>query len=454
MRIEALKETMLTFSPTESNKRHLCKSAMDRCKDQKPWFGIEQEYTLLDIDGRPYRWPKQGYPGPQGPYYCSVGADRAYGRDVVDAHYRARLYAGIKRAETNAEVMPSQWEFQVGPCEGMSIDDHLWMARYILDHVAEDFALVITLDPKALVGELSGAGAHTNFSTFAMRQPEGIRYIEKAIEQLSRKHRDHNQAYDPHGGCDNERRLTGLHETSSIHDLTSGVDDRYASIRIPRQVSDERKGYLEGRRHASNSDPYDVAPDIACTACWRTFCVRVGKETSQPRAITAGVPQGSVLSPFLFNMVLAGLPASLPADTRFPAHCSLYADDVALWRALRSSRRTAQSRTVETEATATRAFLRCFPGVLRTTRTLAALPFGIVCRRFGARVSKEIKRKKVGRAVAAAIELETRIAFAYFPVTVCPILLLLSARQCILALMSHMENSTARSLYENWFGTT
>ncbi|KAH6925712.1 hypothetical protein HPB50_008881 [Hyalomma asiaticum] len=111
-------------------------------------------------------------------------------------------------------------------------------------------------------------------------------------------------------------------------------------------------------------------------------------------------------------------------------------------------------RTVETEATATRALLRCFPGVLRTIRTLAASPFGTVCRRFGGRVSKEIKRNKVGRAVAAAIELEARIAFAYFPVTVYPILLLLSARQCILALMSHMENSTARSLSENWFGTT
>nr|XP_037287166.1 uncharacterized protein LOC119180127 [Rhipicephalus microplus] len=63
----------------------------------------------------------------------------------------------------------------------------------------------------------------------------------------------------------------------------------------------------------------------------RTFRVRVGKETSQPRDITAGVPQGSVLSPFLFNLALAGLPASLPTDTRFPARCSVYADDVALW---------------------------------------------------------------------------------------------------------------------------
>ncbi|KAH6928704.1 hypothetical protein HPB50_018755 [Hyalomma asiaticum] len=140
-----------------------------------------------------------------------------------------------------------------------------------------------------------------------------------------------------------------------------------------------------------------------------------------------------------------------PRDTNVPNH---EASAPKRQRALRSSRRTAQSRTVETEATATRALLRCFPGVLRTTRTLAASPFGTVCRGFGARVSREIKRKKVERAVAAAIELETLIAFAYFPVTVCPILLLLSARQCILALMSHMENSTARSLYKNWFGTT
>lgn len=43
-----------------------------------------------------------------GPYYCGVGADKAYGRDIVEAHYRACLYAGIKIGGTNAEVMPAQ----------------------------------------------------------------------------------------------------------------------------------------------------------------------------------------------------------------------------------------------------------------------------------------------------------------------------------------------------------
>jgi len=44
----------------------------------------------------------------QGPYYCGVGADKVYGRDIVEAHYRACLYAGINISGENAEVMPAQ----------------------------------------------------------------------------------------------------------------------------------------------------------------------------------------------------------------------------------------------------------------------------------------------------------------------------------------------------------
>jgi len=253
--------------PTESNKRLTCKQAMDRCKDQEPWFGIEQEYTLLDTDKHPLGWPKGGFPAPQGPFYCAVGADRAYGRDVLESHYKCMLYSGITVSGTNAEVMPSQWEFQVGPVLGINMGDEFWIARFMLHRVAEDFGVVVSLDPKPMPGNWNGAGAHTNFSTKAMRGAGGIEHIQQAIDKLSKVHERHIKAYDPHGGKDNERRLTGKHETSSIHDFSAGVANRGCSIRIPRTVAEDGCGYLEDRRPSSNCDPYSVTEALVRTCC-------------------------------------------------------------------------------------------------------------------------------------------------------------------------------------------
>jgi len=253
--------------PTDSNHRQSCLEAMTKAKDQHPWFGMEQEYSLLDQDLHPFGWPKNGFPGPQGPYYCGVGANKVFGRDVVEAHYRASLYAGINICGTNAEVMPAQWEYQVGPSEGISMGDELWISRYLLHRTAEDFGVVVSLDPKPIPGDWNGAGCHTNFSTTAMRDENGILDIEKAIDRLSRHHLRHIKAYDPKEGKDNERRLTGHHETSSIHDFSAGVANRGCSIRIPRSVAEERKGYLEDRRPSSNCDPYRVTEVIVRTVC-------------------------------------------------------------------------------------------------------------------------------------------------------------------------------------------
>ncbi|KAM6984834.1 glutamine synthetase-like [Aplochiton taeniatus] len=249
----------------ETNMRFSCEKVMEKVKEHCIQFGMEQEYTLLGVDQHPFGWPQNGYPAPQGPYYCGVGADKSFGRDIVECHYKACLYAGVKICGTNAEVMPSQWEFQVGVCEGIEMGDHLWVARFILHRVCEDFGVVATLDPKPMKGNWNGTGCHTNISTKDTRAEGGLQYIEQAVEKLSKRHPQHISVYDPHGGKDNMRRLTGFHETSSILDFSAGVANRGASIRIPRQVGQEGRGYFEDRRPAANCDPYSVMEAIART---------------------------------------------------------------------------------------------------------------------------------------------------------------------------------------------
>ncbi|TIA87986.1 hypothetical protein E3P99_02835 [Wallemia hederae] len=243
-------------TPNKTNYRHYCKKAMDQAKDEEPWFGIEQEYSLLDVDGYPYGWPKGGFPGPQGPYYCGVGAGKVFARDLVEAHYRACLYAGVNISGINAEVMPSQWEFQVGPCASIDMGDHLTLARFLLVRLAEEWGCVVSFHPKILPkGEWNGAGAHTNVSTKSTRTPGiGMKAMESMIRKLEAKHADHIAAY----GEGNELRLTGKHETGNIAEFTSGVANRGSSVRIPRHVHSQGYGYFEDRRPASNIDPYRV----------------------------------------------------------------------------------------------------------------------------------------------------------------------------------------------------
>merc|ERR1719482_1454802 len=242
-------------TPLPTNKRVAAAEIFDAKKAEAPWFGLEQEYTLFNLDKTtPLGWPVGGYPLPQGPYYCGAGADRSYGRAISEAHYKACLFAGIEISGTNAEVMPGQWEFQVGPSTGIAAGDEMWVARYILQRVCEDFGVVVSLDSKPIAGDWNGAGCHTNFSTERMRKAGGLADIVSAIKRLGTKHQEHISAY----GEGNERRLTGQHETASIDEFSYGVANRGCSIRIPRSVEADGCGYLEDRRPSSNCDPYVV----------------------------------------------------------------------------------------------------------------------------------------------------------------------------------------------------
>jgi len=264
--ILVLCETLLpgSLAPIPTNTRTAAKATFDKNPGLKPWFGIEQEYTLLKQDGiRPFGFPEVGFPAAQGPYYCGAGFDSALGRPIADAHYKACLYAGITISGINAEVMPGQWEYQVGPCEGIDSGDELWMSRYLMIRVCELMGVNVTFDPKPMSGDWNGAGCHTNFSTEPMRQDGGYAEIIKAIEKLGAKHEEHIKAY----GEGNERRLTGAHETAAIDKFSYGVANRGASIRIPRDAERDGKGYFEDRRPASNMDPYVVTAKVFDTCC-------------------------------------------------------------------------------------------------------------------------------------------------------------------------------------------
>ena len=246
----------------ESNTRARLVEIAEKHKDEDAWFGIEQEYTFFK--GRsPLGWPNGGYPAPQGPFYCGVGADEVFGRDIVEDHMDICLQAGIQISGVNAEVMPGQWEFQVGSLGPLEVSDQLWIARWILYRIAENYGVNATLHPKPVKGDWNGAGAHANFSTKLMRENGGLKIIESACEKLGRKHEEHIAVYGAH----NEERLTGLHETCALHEFRYGVSDRGASIRIPMDTANNGKGYLEDRRPSANMDPYQVCAALIETTC-------------------------------------------------------------------------------------------------------------------------------------------------------------------------------------------
>ena len=254
-------EVLLTdMIPHPTNTRAQLRPVAEKFANQAPLFGIEQEYTFFE-DGRPHGFPVGGFPAPQGFYYCGVGADEVFGRPVVERHLDLCLQAGLSLSGINAEVMPGQWEFQVGPLSPLEVSDQLWMARWLLYRVAEDFGISATLDPKPVQGDWNGAGAHTNFSTKAMR--ESYPPILAACEALGTNVEEHVKHY----GADIEMRLTGSHETAPYNEYSYGVSDRGASVRIPWQVEVDQKGYIEDRRPNANMDPYVVTRLITNTVC-------------------------------------------------------------------------------------------------------------------------------------------------------------------------------------------
>lgn len=231
-----------------------------------PWFGWEQEYIITHPanSASPFQFDggiplgfnaNQEKPRPQGEYYCGVGGLNVIGRELVEDHLNKCNEIGLEIGGINAEVLISQWEYQIGPVTALKGSDQLWISRYILERVAETYGFGISYHPKPVKGDWNGSGCHVNFSTKEMRDKGGLKKILEACKKLEKRHTEHIEVY----GEFNNLRLTGKHETSSMEKFSMGNSDRGSSIRIPVHTYINEKGYFEDRRPAANCDPYKVS---------------------------------------------------------------------------------------------------------------------------------------------------------------------------------------------------
>jgi len=245
-------------TPLTTNNRFDAHKIFESKLDEEPWFGIEQEFFI--------EFNEETEEIEKGIHYCGVcvGLDSKY-RTLMEEFLQACLYSGVQLSGINAEVADGQWEYQIGPSEGIESGDHVWMSRYILLRVAEKHNATINFHPKPFK-DSNGSGCHTNYSTKSMREDGGINIIKESIQKLGEKHNEHMEIY----GIDNNLRMTGTNETASYDTFSCDIGSRESSIRIPHTTIKNKCGYFEDRRPGSNMDPYLVTSKIFDTTVLTT----------------------------------------------------------------------------------------------------------------------------------------------------------------------------------------
>jgi len=239
-------------NPLPTNHRNKAATIFKNVTEHIPWFGLEQEYSI--------KFNNTSIPVNSGSHYC--GFANKLERTIVEEHLSSCILSGLNISGINAEVASEQWEFQIGPSEGIHAADELTIARYLLQRVAEKHNATIDYTPK-ISETANGSGCHINFSTEKMRGPEGINEIMSCMEKLERRHNEHINVY----GENNHLRLTGKHETSDLNKFTWDIGTRNTSVRIPNMTKKNGCGYFEDRRPAANIDPYQATSIIANTCC-------------------------------------------------------------------------------------------------------------------------------------------------------------------------------------------
>lgn len=245
-----------SMEPAAGNFRAECAEVMEKYQGADPWFSMEQEYVCCDDQGNPLGCKESDN-------YCGRGALNLPPkmRELMGDHYAMCLRAGIKVSGMNTEAGKGQGEFQVGPCKGINIGDHVIAARHTMHKAANKYRVAISFAP-VNEGVEHASGAHMNFSCRQTRGDGGLTVIEKVGRALGRRAKEAVTLF----GEDNDKRLNGAGFTSDINSFRFAVADRTASVRIPRACGIVGKGWLEDRRPSANCDPYRVATHIMKTA--------------------------------------------------------------------------------------------------------------------------------------------------------------------------------------------
>mmetsp|Transcript_10122 Transcript_10122/g.8919 ORF Transcript_10122/g.8919 Transcript_10122/m.8919 type:complete len:332 (-) Transcript_10122:133-1128(-) len=162
------------MKPANTNFRDNAVELFNTIEDHQPFTKILQSCTLykkMSILGQQQLgWPEGGFPASKGNFYNGVGTNNSHGRSIMDSYLQACLYIGVKISNLNSGEMPGEWEFEIGPCKGVETGDQLWMARYLLSRITEDFGTSLTFEPKPIKGNLKKKGCFTKFFTISMRE--------------------------------------------------------------------------------------------------------------------------------------------------------------------------------------------------------------------------------------------------------------------------------------------
>ena len=258
--------------PLIGNTRTKARENFEKYKNKKITFGLEQEFFLISksnmnddkiynhkiykkkinrdkIDNSNYYTISDNY---KTSHYCK--SNNIIEIKLMRELLNIAIKCGLQISGINKEVAESQWEYQIGPVEGIEAADQMIFMKYILNELCLKYSFTPLFENKPFTGE-NGSGCHINISFDTSMKENGLENIKLFIENMEK---DHNNFINHYSGNKNKERLTGKNETASFENFTYGIGTRHTSVRIPFETYENKKGYFEDRRPGANINYYST----------------------------------------------------------------------------------------------------------------------------------------------------------------------------------------------------